>query len=73
MLRRDRAGEGEARLDYRESDYRIVKPGAFVLCAVSGRQIPLESLSYWSAGRQEAYAGPAEVAQRLERERKAGR
>lgn len=69
MLRRD--GEGEAKLDFRDSDYRVVKPGAYVVCAVSGKQIPLESLSYWSAERQEAYAGPAEVAQRLDQERAA--
>jgi hypothetical protein len=68
MLRSDRAG-GEAMLDYSDSDYRILKPGAFVLCAVSGQKIPLENLTYWSAARQEAYAGPAEVAQRLEQER----
>lgn len=72
MLRRDGGAGGEARLDYRESDYRILKPGAYVVCAVSGRKIPLESLCYWSAARQEAYAGPAEVAQRLDAE-KAGK
>ena len=72
MLRKDGAG-GEARLDYRESDYRILKPGAYVVCAVSGRKIPLDALCYWSAARQEAYAGPAEVAQRLDGERGAGR
>ncbi len=71
MLRRDGAAGGEAKLDYRESDYRILKPGAYVVCAVSGKKIPLESLCYWSAPRQEAYAGPAEVAQRLDQERAA--
>lgn len=70
MLRKD-AGGGEARLEYRESDYRVVKPGAYVVCATSGRKIPLETLCYWSAERQEAYAGPAEVAARLYQERAA--
>jgi hypothetical protein len=72
MLRSDRAAGGEAKLDFSDSDYRILKPGAYVLCAVSGKRIPLEDLTYWSAERQEAYAGPAEVAARLAQER-AGR
>ncbi|QLP96531.1 MAG: DUF2093 domain-containing protein [Rhodoblastus sp.] len=71
MLRRDGGAGGEAKLDFRESDYRILKPGAYVVCAVSGKKIPLETLSYWSAKRQEAYAGPAEVARRLDGERAA--
>jgi hypothetical protein len=73
MLRRDAAAGGEAKLDYHDSDYRIVAPGAYVVCAVSGKRIPLETLSYWSADRQEAYAGPAEVAQRLDGEKQGRR
>ena len=72
MLRKDGAAGGEAKLDYRESDYRVVKPGGYVVCAVSGVKIPLETLSYWSAERQEAYAGPAEVAQRRDEEKAKG-
>ena len=29
--------------------------GAYVLCAVTGRQIPLDELKYWSVDRQEPY------------------
>jgi hypothetical protein len=35
-----------------------------VLCAVTGKKIPLEALRYWSAVEQEAYAGPAEALKR---------
>lgn len=43
-------------LQYRASgDFLIVKPGAFVLCAVTGARIPLDELRYWSEARQEAY------------------
>jgi hypothetical protein len=35
-----------------------------VICAVSGKKVPLEALRYWSAELQEAYAGPAEALQR---------
>jgi|APCry1669189000_1035189.scaffolds.fasta_scaffold11016_2 hypothetical protein len=47
---------GEAIVEYLDGDLRIVVPGRFVLCAVSGVQIPLDDLRYWSVARQEAYA-----------------
>jgi hypothetical protein len=43
----------------------VVKPGAFVRCVVTGVPIPLEELKYWSVERQEAYASPQAVLQRL--------
>ena len=49
---------GEAQLQYLDGDLRVVRPGAFVRCAVTGEAIPLEDLRYWSVERQEAYAGP---------------
>ena len=54
-----------ATLHYGDGEFAILKPGPFVLCAVSGRAIPLETLRYWSAERQEAYAGPAEALSRF--------
>ena len=50
-----------ATLHYGDGEYVVLKPGRFVLCAVSGQRIPLETLRYWSVERQEAYAGPAEA------------
>ena len=49
----------EAELHYLNGEYRVVRPGAFVRCAVTGAQIPLEELRYWNVDRQEAYASPA--------------
>jgi hypothetical protein len=43
----------------------VVRPGAFVRCAVTGVPIPLEELKYWSVEQQEAYASPQAVMQRL--------
>ena len=34
----------------------VVRPGAFVRCAVTGKPIPIDELSYWSVDRQEPYA-----------------
>lgn len=54
-----------AQLHYGDGEFVILRPGRQVLCAVSGRAIPLQALKYWSASRQEAYAGPTEAASRL--------
>ena len=51
----------EAHIDYLDADYRIVRHGSFVTCAVTREPIPLAELRYWSVALQEAYAGPEAV------------
>ncbi|MGQ4275246.1 DUF2093 domain-containing protein [Terrihabitans sp. B22-R8] len=46
----------EAQVHYLDGDFRVMKPGSFVRCAITGAAIPLDELRYWSADRQEAYA-----------------
>ena len=46
-------------LRYGTPDFQVVRPGTHVLCAVTGRAIPLEELRYWSVARQEAYSDAA--------------
>ena len=58
-----------AKLHFGDGDYAVLKPGRFVLCAVTGRKVRLEQLRYWSATLQEAYAGPAEALQRWQETR----
>lgn len=60
---------GPATLHFADGEFAVIKRGRFVPCAVSGKPIPLEILRYWSAERQEAYAGPAEALQRMARPR----
>jgi hypothetical protein len=55
---------GEAEVKYLDGDFRVVRPGAFVRCAVTGQAIPLEELKYWSVDLQEAYASPEAVLRR---------
>ena len=50
---------GEAKIRYLDGDFEILKPGAYVRCAVTGESIPLDMLRYWSVARQEAYASAA--------------
>lgn len=67
LYRQDKSApmSGEAEVKYLDGDFRVVKPGAFVRCAVTAVAIPLEELKYWSVDRQEAYASPEAVMQAL--------
>lgn len=56
---------GEAKLKYLDGDFEVMMPGAFVLCAITGQQIALDDLRYWSVDRQEPYAD-AEVSLQAE-------
>jgi hypothetical protein len=57
------SNERHATLHYGPNGFRVVTAGSHVLCAVTGEQIPLETLRYWSVERQEPYAS-CEVATR---------
>jgi hypothetical protein len=45
-----------ARLHYLAGTFRVLSAGDHVVCAVTGREVALEDLRYWSVERQEAYA-----------------
>jgi len=45
-----------ARLHYLPGTFRVLSHGDHVMCAATGRPIPLAELKYWSVERQEAYA-----------------
>jgi hypothetical protein len=64
---------GEAEVKYLDGDFRVVRPGAYVRCAVTGVPIPLEELKYWSVDLQEPYANPDAVLKRLHPGRNAKR
>ena len=50
------SGSGRiARLHYLPGTFRVLSNGDHVICAVTGTQIPLHELRYWSVERQEAY------------------
>jgi hypothetical protein len=67
MNRMDRrtAPGGQAELEYLDGEYRVKKPGAYVVCAATGAHVPLAELQYWNVDRQEPYAGPAAKMLRL--------
>jgi len=49
------AGGEEAIVEYGDAEFHIVKPGAYVKCAVTGAHISLKLLKYWNVDKQEAY------------------
>lgn len=49
---------------YGDGEFTVLKAGGYVVCAVSGKKIPLDDLRYWSPELQEAYAGPAQALER---------
>lgn len=62
-LEKDPAGD-LAVVRYGDGELTVLRPGRFVVCAVSGKRVPLDDLRYWSPALQEAYAGPAEALER---------
>ncbi len=56
---------GEAEIEYQDGDFRILKPGAYVRCAATKVEIPLDELRYWDVDSQEAYASPQAKLERL--------
>ncbi len=60
---------GEAEIRFLDGDFRVIRPGAFVRCAVTGVPIPLEELKYWSVDLQEAYVSPEAVLSRFHPDR----
>lgn len=65
MLKKTDRLPGEAAIVYLDGDLRLESPGDFVLCAVTGRKIPLQALRYWCVDRQEAYVDAAAASARM--------
>ena len=70
MLNRlDPPGGQLATVRYAEADFQVLSPGNYVVCAITGKAIPLDELKYWSWQRQEAYV---DAQSSVEAERNAG-
>ena len=57
-----------AKLKYLPNNFEVIQDGDHVLCAVSGKKISLENLTYWNVEAQEAYFSYVEAA--IKREKK---
>ena len=45
----------KAKIKFNQNNFEIVQKGDYVICAVSGKNIPLNQLTYWNVELQEAY------------------
>ena len=51
----------KAKIKYKHNSFEIIEEGDHVVCAISGKEIPLKKLNYWNVELQEAYFSPIEV------------
>ena len=55
-----------AKLKYEPNTFEVLENGNHVICAVSGKKILLDKLTYWNIDLQEAYFSPKEAQIRFE-------
>jgi len=44
-----------AKLEYLPNNFKVLEEGDYVICAVSGKKIFLNNLTYWNVELQEPY------------------
>ena len=57
-----------AKLKYLPNNFEIIEEGDYVMCAISGKKIPLEKLNYWNIDEQEAYYSYVEASIKKEKQ-----
>ena len=55
-----------AKIKYLPNNFQIVEEGDYVECAISGKKIALENLTYWNVELQEPYYSYKEAFQKRE-------
>ena len=56
----------KAKLKFNPSNFEVIQEGDYVVCGVSGKNIPLNQLTYWNVELQEAYFSPKEAQEKYE-------
>ena len=56
-----------ATIKYLPNNFKIIKDGDHVICAISGKKIYLDKLTYWNVELQEAYFSYIEADKKRER------
>tara|TARA_B100001057_G_C22850299_1_gene950707 strand:+ start:2011 stop:2202 length:192 start_codon:yes stop_codon:yes gene_type:complete len=55
-----------AKIKYLPNNFQVIENGDYVICAISGKKIPIDSLTYWSVDDQEAYYSYVEASKKKE-------
>jgi len=56
-----------AKLKYLPNNFEIIEDGDYVICAISGKKIPLQNLKYWNTDEQEPYFSYVEASIKKEK------
>tara|TARA_X000000368_G_scaffold269471_1_gene213499 strand:- start:268 stop:459 length:192 start_codon:yes stop_codon:yes gene_type:complete len=56
-----------AKLKYLPNNFKVIQDGDHVICAISGKKIALDNLSYWNVDLQEAYYSYVEASIKKEK------
>ena len=55
-----------AKIKYLPNNFVVIQDGDYVICAISGKKIPLNNLTYWNVEDQEAYFSYVEAEKKRE-------
>ena len=55
-----------AKIKYLPNNFQVIQQGDHVVCAVSGKKISIEDLTYWNVELQEAYFSYIEASKKRE-------
>tara|TARA_B100001113_G_C20982168_1_gene566569 strand:- start:279 stop:470 length:192 start_codon:yes stop_codon:yes gene_type:complete len=56
-----------AKLKYLPNNFKVIQDGDHVICAISGKKIALNNLTYWNVDLQEAYYSYVEASIKKEK------
>ena len=56
-----------AKIKYLPNNFQVIEPGDYVECAVSGKKIKIENLTYWNVELQEPYFSYVEAFKKREK------
>ncbi|MDB2591914.1 DUF2093 domain-containing protein [Candidatus Pelagibacter bacterium] len=56
-----------AKIKYLPNNFQVIQDGDYVICAISGKKIAIENLTYWNVEDQEAYFSYIEAERKREK------
>ena len=59
-----------AKLKYLPNNFEVIQDGDHVICAISGKKIPLKDLNYWNVELQQPYFSAKEANESLTKTKK---
>tara|TARA_B100000035_G_scaffold258825_1_gene229275 strand:- start:3018 stop:3215 length:198 start_codon:yes stop_codon:yes gene_type:complete len=56
-----------AKIKYLPNNFQIIQEGDYVVCAISGKKINIDNLTYWNVDLQEPYYSYKEALEKREK------